>query len=184
MILSKEDYNYYLERDKAALHIKRKKPRFMHDIIWTFQRSLRRCEYIENCKKGPFWKLVGKFCKLHYVYLSHKLGFSIGFNVFGPGLAIAHYGYLVVNGFARVGENCRIYEGVTIGDRSDGGPAAEIGNNVLIGTGAKIIGGVSIADNVAIGANAVVVKNITEPNTSWAGNPAKKISNKGSSQFL
>lgn len=184
MILSKEDYKYYLEQDKKALRINRNRPRFMHDIIWTFQRCLRQCEYIENCKSGLFWVVIGKFLKLRYVYLSHKLGFSIGFNVFGPGLAIEHYGYLVVNGFASVGKNCRIYEGVTIGDRSDGGKAAIIGDNVLIGTGTKIIGPVKIADNVAIGANSVVVKDIVEPNTSWAGVPARKVSDKGSMQFL
>lgn len=40
--------------------------------------------------------------------LGEKLGFSIGLNVFGPGLSIAHYGCIVVNSGARIGTNCRI----------------------------------------------------------------------------
>jgi serine O-acetyltransferase len=64
---------------------------------------------------------------------------------------------------------------VNIGS-TNGSKAPKLGNNVFIGTGAKIIGDITIADNVAIGANAVVVKSITEPGTTWGGIPAKKIS--------
>lgn len=44
-----------------------------------------------------------------------------------------------------------------------------VGNNVFIGTGAKLIGGITVADGVSIAANAVVVKDILEPNTTWGG---------------
>lgn len=183
MIQNKKDLEYYLECDRIALNKNYKKPKFKHDIIWTFERYLRYCEYINNCKKGLVWNIIGKLLKFRYVGLSQKLGFSIGFNVFGPGLAIQHYGCLVVNGKAKVGENCRIHEGVCIGASGGKDVAAIIGNNVFIGTGAKIIGDVRISDNVVIGANAVVVNDIDEPGTSWAGSPAKKISNNGSELF-
>lgn len=49
-----------------------------------------------------------------------------------------------------------------------------------MGSGAKIIGDIRIADGVAIGANAVVVKSIIENNTTWAGVPARKVSNNAS----
>ena len=80
--------------------------------------------------------------------------------------------------------NCRIHEGVTIGSTSGSKQAAIIGNNVFIGSGAKIIGAITIADDVAIGANAVVVKDILEPGTTWAGNPARKISDRNSHSNL
>ena len=62
--------------------------------------------------------------------------------------------------------------------------APKIGNNVFIATGAKIIGNITIADGVAIGANAVVVKDILEPNTSWGGVPARKLSDNGSEKYI
>lgn len=190
MIKSKADLNEYLEADRRALNKPYKRPRFKHDIIWTFEILLRKCEYYENCRRDPVGRVYAKLLKLRYVSLSHRLGFSIPFNVFGKGLSIAHYGALVVNSYCRIGENCRVHEGVTIGVSGDAywgdgeGKAAVIGNDVFIATGAKIIGDVKIADGVAIGANAVVVKDIIEPNTSWAGVPAKKISDHGSNLYI
>lgn len=93
MIQSKNDYLYYLECDKIALRKSTLKPRFKHDIIWSFQRLLRKCEYYENCKRGLYNKLLGKWFKYRYVCLSQKLGFSIGFNTCGPGLCIEHCNY-------------------------------------------------------------------------------------------
>ena len=113
-----------------------------------------------------------------------KLGFSIPINVFEEGLSIAHYGLLVVNSNAHIGKNCRIQEGVTIGATNGNAAAPRIGNNVFIGSGAKIIGDISIADNVAIGAGSVVVKSITEPSVTYAGIPAKKVSDNDSHSNL
>lgn len=183
MIQSKQDYLYYLECDRRALRKNTKRPRYKHDIIWTFERLLRKCEYYENCKTGLLNRLYGKLLKFRYVNLSQRLGFSIGFNVFGPGLCLEHYGNIVVNQNAKVGANCRIIGGAVIGATEDD-KVPEIGNNVFIGFGAAIIGNVIIADNVAIGANAVVTKNILEPGVTVGGIPAKIISRKGSSKYL
>lgn len=53
MIQSKEDYLYYLERDRLALGIPDniRKPRIGKDDIWRWERLLRKCEYYSNCKK-------------------------------------------------------------------------------------------------------------------------------------
>ena len=113
-----------------------------------------------------------------------SLGFHLPLNIFDEGLSIAHYGALVVNTRARVGKNCRVHAMVVIG-ATNGDPAAPIiGDNVYIGAGAKIIGDIRIADGVAIGANAVVVKSIDEPNTTWGGVPARKISDRSSKSNL
>lgn len=184
MICSKEEFLFYLEQDRLALGKSRKHPRIAHDIIWKYQILMRKCEYLENCRHDFIGKIYAKICKFRYVIMGQKLGFSIGFNTFGPGLSIAHYGVLVVHGNARIGKNCRIHEGVTIGATGGSTDAPSIGDNVFIGSGSKILGNISIADNVAIGANAVVVKSITESGTTWAGVPAKKVSNKDSKKYL
>ena len=103
--------------------------------------------------------------------------------MFGPGLSIAHYGTIVVNSNAKIGKNCRIQEGVNIG-ASGNERAPQIGDNVFIGSGAKIIGDIVIADGIAIGAGAIVVKSFTDKNITIAGNPAKKISDHGSAVFI
>jgi serine O-acetyltransferase len=184
MIASKKDFYYYLECDKVALQQTHQKPRYKHDIIWTFQILLRRCEYISNCKSGMFWMLYAKLLKFRFVVLSHRLGLSIPFNVFGPGVAIVHYGCTVVSHRSKIGNNCRIHEGVTIGTNAFSDKAPQIGKNVYIASGAKIIGDITIADGVCIGANALVVKDILEPNITVSGIPARKISDNNSDKFL
>lgn len=186
MILSKADYIRCLTQDAIALRCSRRHPRLFGDDIWKFQRCLRKCEYYSTF---PKWKRALYFIpilcnRLAFHSKSMQLGFSIPVGVFEEGLSIAHRGTIVVNSNAKVGKNCRIQEGVNIGATSGSAKAPIIGNNVFIGTGAKIIGDVTIADDVAIGANAVVVKSITEPGTTWGGVPAKKISSNNSHSNL
>lgn len=183
MIRSKEDYRYYLECDKIAMCKTKKHPAYKHDIIWTYERLLRKCEYYENCKHGLIDRIYAKFLKLRYVNLSHKLGFSIGFNTCGPGLCLEHYGNIVINQYAQIGSNCRIIGGVVIGATEDD-KVPTIGDNVFIGFGAAIVGDITIADGVSIGANAVVTKDILTPNVSVGGIPAKVISQNGSEKYL
>lgn len=175
MIKSKEDLKYYLEEDKKALGIKMRKPcRFGADI-WKFQIALRFCEYYANARGGIVTKVLRKYWALRFYYYSIRLGFDIPINVFGPGLNIHHWGCIVVNAWARVGKNCNLQQGVTIGMNLGGNASATIGDNVFIGTGAKIIGDVYIANGCIIGANAVVTKDFREENSIIAGCPAKVI---------
>jgi serine O-acetyltransferase len=81
----------------------------------------------------------------------------------GKNFVIEHSGGIVVSGFARFGDNCRIRNGVVIGlARLDDPCAPVIGNNVDIGAGAKLLGRITIGNNVWIGANAVVVKDVPD----------------------
>ncbi len=84
----------------------------------------------------------------------------------GKGLRIHHFGGIIFHPTAQLGDNCTIYHGVTIGDQGGTGAAARIGNNVLIGAGAKIIGDIVIGDNCVIGANAVVTKEMPTGSTA------------------
>lgn len=185
MIQTKDDLLYYLERDRKSLCISRRRPKFGSDEVWRFQILLRKREYFYNCKRGFLNKLIAVYYHYKFKKLSLKLGFTIPLNVFGPGLAIVHYGTIVVAEGARIGENCRIHEGVTIGATNGSSEAAEIGDNVFIGTGAKIIGKVKISSNVAIAANAVVINDIiSDTGCTVGGVPARIISNNTSASNI
>ena len=185
MIKSKNDLKYYLQQDHKALGIysSRKRPRPFYDEVWKFQIALRKAEYAVNCRQGLIYTPYRIFRKLIFHKWSVQCGFSIPINVFGPGLSIAHYGTIVVNANAKIGRNCRIQEGVNIGTSGDDS-APRIGNNVFIGTGAKIIGDIVTGDDVAIGAGAVVVHSFTENGITVAGVPAQKVSDRGSERFI
>lgn len=94
-------------------------------------------------------------------------------------------GGIVVNPLVKIGKNCNLSQGVTIGQLNRGikKGVPVIGNNVYIGPGAKVIGNIKIGDNVAIGANSVVVDDV--PNNSVViGVPAKIVSQKGSTGYI
>lgn len=185
MITSKKEYYEYLRQDQLALgRQKDERPRLLGDEIWKLERLLRRVEYTKNCKKGPIGIVLGKYYGYRFHRLSVRLGMTLPINVFGPGLAIPHYGTIVVHANAKIGSNCRLQEGVTIGAANGSHEAAVIGNNCYFGSGAKVIGAVRIADDVAVGANAVVTRDISEPGTTWAGIPAHKISDNDSHASL
>lgn len=185
MIDSKETYRAYLRQDQLALGRQNdRRPHLFGDEIWKFERLLRKVEYYTNCKHGIMPALVCKYYKFRYHRLSVRLGFTIPINVFAEGLAIPHYGTIVVHGNAKAGRNCRLQEGVTIGASNGSHDAAIIGDNCYFGSGAKVIGAVTIADDVAVGAGAVVTKDITEKGTTWAGVPAVKISDMDSHSNL
>ena len=185
MITNKKDYLSYLEQDKKALGIEKKYPSLIGDEVWKFQRRLRKTEFFKNTSNGNIIKkLFYIFSMIRFHRLRVKYGFSIPLNVFGPGLSIAHFGSIVVNGNAKVGENCRIQDSVTIGATNGESDAPVIGNNVFIGSGARIIGKVNIASDIAIGANAVVVKDFNKSGITIGGVPAKKISDNNSHSNL
>lgn len=96
----------------------------------------------------------------------------------GKNFRIDHFGAIVISGFASFGDNCVIRNEVTVGLRHVDNPVApRIGNNVDIGAGAKVLGGITIGDNVMIGANAVVLTDV--PSDSIAvGNPARVLPRK------
>lgn len=185
MITNKKEYCEYLQQDQLALGRQNdRRPRLLGDEIWKLERLLRRVEYTKNCKKGPIGIVLGKYYGYRFHRLSVRLGMTLPINVFGPGLAIPHYGTIVVHANAKIGSNCRLQEGVTIGAANGSHEAAVIGNNCYFGSGAKVIGAVRIADDVAVGANAVVTRDISEPGTTWAGIPAQKISDNDSHASL
>lgn len=83
--------------------------------------------------------------------------------VVGRNFVIDHFGGIVVSGYARFGDDCRIRNGVVIGLRHvEDVKAPTFGDDVDIGTGAKILGGIVIGSRVRIGANAVVLSDVPD----------------------
>ena len=90
----------------------------------------------------------------------------------GPGLYLPH-GHVVIDGIVRIGRHCVIAPWVTIGvNGSLAGPT--IGDNVFIGTGAKILGDIRVGNDVRVGANAVVLQDVPDGATV-VGVPARVV---------
>ena len=96
--------------------------------------------------------------------------------VIGSAFFIDHGMGVVIGETAEVGNNVTIYHGVTLGGTTwkKGKRHPTIGNNVVIGTGAKVLGPVKIGDNARIGANSVVISD-TPPNSVVVGIPGKVV---------
>jgi len=121
-------------------------------------------------------RVLALYYKARKNRLGSRLGFIISAGCFGDGLKLEHFGSVIVNPKARIGKNCTIHGNCCIGSKGgfpDDSPV--IGDNVDIGQGAQILGGIKVADNVRIGAGAIVVKDILTPGVTVVGIPAKAI---------
>ena len=111
--------------------------------------------YKQNLKTlARLWSQIGRF----FTGIEIHPGATIGKNLF-----IDHGMGVVIGETATVGDNCTIYHGSTLGGRghSDGGKRhPDVGNDVMIGSGAQVLGAISIGDGARVGANSVVVKDV------------------------
>lgn len=125
-------------------------------------------------RPAPLRKLCSFVYKLAFKCIQILTGIELPCEaIVGKNFVIDHFGGIIISGYARFGDNCRIRNGVVVGLRRVDEPCApEIGNNVDIGAGAKVLGPIKIGDNVVIGANAVVLSDV--PSNSIAiGVPAQ-----------
>jgi len=94
----------------------------------------------------------------------------------GKGFFIDHGMGVVVGETAEIGDNCLLYHGVTLGgvslEKKKRHPT--LGNGVVVGAGAKVLGAITLGDNVKVGANAVVLKDVP-PNSVVVGNPGRVV---------
>lgn len=143
--------------------------------IWNYIKLLRKEEYyLYIQQKNICYKLIFFINRRKKNKLGLKLGMNIPPNVFGEGLLIYHANGIVVNKNAKIGKNCKLHGQNCIGNNGKNEMTPILGDNVDIGIGAKIIGGIKIGNNVIIGANSVVIKNFQEDNIIVAGVPALK----------
>lgn len=122
--------------------------------------------------RTAFYLRVGVLRLLSSWWLRGKTTLEITTREIGGGLIIQH-GFSTIISAERMGQNCKIYQDVTIGFDHDL-KAPVIGDNVEVCCGAKVIGGITVGDNVLIGANAVVVNDVPS-NCVVAGVPARII---------
>lgn len=107
-----------------------------------------------------------------WIYLIHNSFIPAECEI-GEGTTFGYKGIcVVIHKRAKIGKNCVIAQGVTIGGRNGHYDVPVIGDNCYLGAGAKVLGPITVGDNVVIGANAVMLKNAPS-NTVWGGVPAK-----------
>jgi len=111
--------------------------------------------------------------------LSHFARFLTGIEIhpaakIGPGFFVDHGMGVVIGETTEIGEDCLLYQGVTLGGtgKERGKRHPTLGNNVVVGTGAKVLGPITIGNNVVIGANSVVLKSIPD-NSVCVGVPGR-----------
>lgn len=98
----------------------------------------------------------------------------------GKGFFIDHGSGVVIGETAEIGDNCLVYQGVTLGGtgKDKGKRHPTLGNNVMVGAGARVLGPFKVGDNAKIAANAVVLEEVP-PNCTAVGVPARIVRRNG-----
>ncbi len=144
----------------------------LKDPIARFHLYLRLVEFFQYKKAMLLFYILVKFI---FLRSSKNLGFSIPPNTLGKGVYLPHWGTIVVNSKAKVGEYSIINVDVVIGRHpSSKYLVPSIGRSVYIAPGVKIFGDVVVSDNCILAANAVVNKSFPA-RTMVGGIPAKEI---------
>jgi serine O-acetyltransferase len=168
----REDINTIMQRDPAATNI------FQVLLLYPglkAVRSHRRANWLYKHKLYFLARYISERCK-------QKTGIEIHPAAeIGMGLFIDHGTGVVIGETTIIGDNCTIYQGVTLGGtgKDKGKRHPTIGNNVTIGAGAKVLGPFCVGDNSKIAANAVVLSEVPA-NSTCVGVPGRivKIDNK------
>ena len=144
-------------------------------ILRRHMLLLRKTEYHINTGH----RLRAGLYKLRLRRLQNRYGMHVALNCCGKGLQIAHVGPILMNAHVTVGERCCFHfnTAVVAGGTDNGVPT--LGDGIVVGLGAVILGGVTLGDRIAVGANAVVNKSFLEPDITVAGAPARKIADHG-----
>jgi len=153
-----------------------------HDRDWTLPgfRAVavhRLGVWHRTIRFRPLRLIVKRIHLSLYRRVRNRYGIELPYTVvIGRRLKIEHQGAIVVHGYARIGNDCVIRQGVTIGNRTLDRryDAPVLGCNVEVGAGAKILGDVVLGDRCRIGANAVVVCDVPADATA-VGIPARII---------
>jgi serine O-acetyltransferase len=149
------------------------RPWLREQSVWAV--AVHRFGRWSDARGGVLGRLAGRAYWIAYRVVETLTGISLPKSVpVGPGLRIHHFGGIVIHDRARIGANCTLRHGVTIGDREPDGPVPVIGDDVEIGAYAQILGGVRVGSGARIGAMSVVLQDVP-PGASAVGNPARVI---------
>lgn len=142
---------------------------------WLVLSSLRVCQAAMGRRENPR-KISYPIIIVYRLLTEFLLGIELRPKTkVGPGLSIYHGFGLVVNDHCEFGSRVKLRNGVTIGNREEGGLVPSIGDDVEIGAGAIILGDISIGDRARIGAGAVVLRSVPS-GVTVVGNPARPVS--------
>ncbi len=137
-----------------------------------------------------FWhRLAHFFYKIHFKFIARCISqltrFFTGIEIhpgatIGKGLLIDHGMGVVIGETAVIGDDCTIYQGVTLGGtgKETGKRHPTLGNNVMVGSGAKVLGPFTVGDNSKIAAGAVVLGEVP-PGSTCVGVPARVVRQDG-----
>ena len=147
--------------------------------VLTFWLTLRLLHRHVSLRAMAWYRLAcwAQAQRIPFVYgtllrwIFFRFGLEIGGDIDG-GLYIAHPAGTVISA-AKIGRNCSVIAAVTIGMRNEHA-FPTIGDNVFIGAGARVLGGIHIGDNAKVGANAVVLHDVA-PDTTVVGVPARPL---------
>lgn len=145
-------------------------------VILTRHPAWIRYKYVKYMRLADCSKSL---LRMLYDYKRNVLGLKLGYEInarnIGGGLTLYHNGPIVINGKSIIGKNLKLHGDNCIGNDGTTDACPVIGDNVELGVGSKIIGGVNIADNVVIGAGAVVVSDVSVEGAIVVGVPGKII---------
>lgn len=187
MILTKENLKSCLKEEKE-IYIE--EGSYLKFLIYNgvrlrtyhYVKYLRKLEYHKN-QKGILHELLYIHCRRRKNQLGEKLGIEMEENCFDRGLTIYHPGNIVVNGFSKIGENCKLHGDNCIGNDGKTLDSPVLGNNIRLGVGTKVIGNVKLADNITIAAGSIVIKSCEITGAVLAGVPAKVVKVSGGISF-
>ena len=163
----KSDLDAVMERDPAARN--RLEVFFLYSG-YKAVRSHRRANWFFRHNM----KFIARFISQRS---RHKTGIEIHHGAtIGKGLFIDHGMGVVIGETTEIGENCTLYQGVTLGGtgKDTGKRHPTLGNNVLVGCGARVLGPFKVGDNARIAAGAVVLNEIP-PDSTAGGVPAQVV---------
>jgi len=183
-----EEYKFLVLSDLYRITRELKTSTLLWNILlgesYKFIFWMRTCCYLRGSKwfKYSIYPIALLILN-HYKY---KFGISIPFSTeIGSGFYIGHFGNIFVYPECKIGKNCNISQGVTLGITHRGiyKGYPTIGDDVYIGPGAKIIGSVKVGNRAAIGANCVVTKDVPDA-AVVVGIPGRVISYDGSEGYV
>ena len=174
MIKTKKELQFYIMADR----IKRGYPphrSFLElikniispDYILMYLRYMRLASYYSRTSS-----IIRHWYNNRFYKLGVKLGFTIGYDVFGYGLVIPHYGTIVVNSNVRAGNYCVLHTSTCIA-----GGGEVLSDYLYLSSGAVIVKGVELGPNVSIAANSLVNSSFPQGNVVLAGSPATIVKN-------
>ena len=130
--------------------------------------------------RAAHW-LYRRHCKFLARWLSQHAKWTTGVEIhpaatIGRRLVIDHGTGIVIGATTEIGDDCLLYQGVTLGGTGIAGGKRHptLGNNVMVGSGAKILGPITVGDNARVAANAVVLRDVPE-NSTVVGVPGRIV---------